>query len=198
MKFSTRELVILAVFGALWGAVEISLGSLLHVLNVPLSGSVLSAIGLGVALTGRLFVPRRGATLFIGVIAMLLKLFSLGSVVIGPMVGILAEAIIAEIVLSLFGKPSTLAFILAGGLGVLWTMVQPFFTGLLIFGQEAASIWSKLLKEGNNVLGLPLEAVLWIVMGLAGLRLVMGGLAGWLAWKAGLLLRARSGRIPRE
>jgi hypothetical protein len=198
MKFPTRELVILAVFGALWGAVEISLGSLLHVLNIPLSGSVLSAIGLCVALTGRLFVPRRGSTLFIGVIAMLIKLFSLGSVVIGPMVGILAEAIIAEVVLSLFGKPSIVAFLIAGGLGVLWTMIQPFFTGLLIFGQDAASIWNKLLMEGNSVLKLEVSAVLWIVVGLAGLRLIMGGLAGWLAWKVGMLLRTRVGRIPKE
>ncbi|MCA9947909.1 MAG: hypothetical protein KC449_30715, partial [Anaerolineales bacterium] len=64
MKLSTRELVTIAVFGTLWGIVEISLGTVLKSLNVPLSGVVLAAIGLTVALVGRLFVPRRGATLF--------------------------------------------------------------------------------------------------------------------------------------
>jgi len=34
MKFSTRELVLLAVFGALWGVVEITLGSVLKSLDV--------------------------------------------------------------------------------------------------------------------------------------------------------------------
>ncbi|MFU8773240.1 MAG: hypothetical protein ACNA8H_12575, partial [Anaerolineales bacterium] len=87
MKLSTRELATLAVFGALWGLVEISLGSVLKTLNVPLSGVVLAAIGLTIALTGRAFVPRRGSTLFIGVLAMLLKMFSLGGVIIGPMIG---------------------------------------------------------------------------------------------------------------
>ena len=56
MKFSTRELVTLTVFGALWGVVEISVGSLAHILNLPLSGAILAAAGLMIALTGRLFV----------------------------------------------------------------------------------------------------------------------------------------------
>ena len=94
MKFTTRQLVTMAVFGALWGIVEISLGSVLHAVNLPMSGTVLAAIGLVVALTGRLFVPKRGSTLFIGVIALVLKLFSIGSVVIGPMIGIFSEALV--------------------------------------------------------------------------------------------------------
>ena len=46
MKFSTRELVTMAVFGTLWGLVEMSLGTVLKSLNIPLSGVVLSTIGL--------------------------------------------------------------------------------------------------------------------------------------------------------
>ena len=76
MKLSTRELVLLAVFGALWGVVEMSLGTVLKSLNIPLSGAVLAAIGLMIAMLGRLFVPKRGATIFIGAIATLLKLFT--------------------------------------------------------------------------------------------------------------------------
>lgn len=123
MKFSTRQLVVLAVFGALWGLVEISLGSVLHAIRMPMSGVVLSAIGLTIALMGRFFVPKAGSTLFIGIIAMILKLFSIGSVVVGPMIGILAAAIIAEIVLTAAQRPSRPAFLLAGGLAVLWTLI---------------------------------------------------------------------------
>ena len=100
MKFSTRELVLLAVFGALWGVVEITLGSVLKSLDVPLSGVVLAGAGLMIALIARLFVPGKGSTLFVGIIAMFLKLFSLGGVIIGPMMSIFAEALIAELVLS--------------------------------------------------------------------------------------------------
>ena len=121
MKLSTRELATIAVFGTLWGISEISLGSVLKSLNIPFSGAVLAAIGLVIALVGRAFVPKKGSTLFVGVIAMLLKLFSLGGVIIGPMVGIFSEALVAEIALSLTGKPRRFSFVLAGALGVTWS-----------------------------------------------------------------------------
>ena len=193
MRFSTRELVSIAVFGALWGAVEISIGTVLKTMHMPLSGVVLAAIGLMVVLIGRVFVPKKGATLFTGLIAMLLKLFSLGGVVLGPMVGIIAEAIIAEIVLSLAKRPTRLVFALAGGLGVLWTLIHPFFTGLLFFGREPFEVWLDLLNEGRRTLGLSEEAAIWIVLGLVALRLVIGGLAGLLAWGLGGQLRTRLG-----
>ncbi|PIZ26370.1 MAG: hypothetical protein COY47_00885, partial [Chloroflexi bacterium CG_4_10_14_0_8_um_filter_57_5] len=113
MKFTTRQLVTMAVFGALWGVVEISLGSVLHAIKIPLTGLALSTIGLLVALIGRLFVPKRGSTFFIGVIATVLKLFSIGNIVIGPMIGILAEALVAELILDIFPKPTRLAFVLS-------------------------------------------------------------------------------------
>lgn len=188
---TTRHLVTLAVFGALWGAVEMSLGSVLNALKIPLSGAFLTAIGLSVAMMARLFVPRRGSTLFIGVIAMVLKLFSIGSVVIGPMVGILAAAVLAEVVLSAFDHPSRPAFVLAGNAGVLWTLIQPFFTGLLLFGRDIVDIWIGLLNEGSRLLGLDAGAVFWILLALVALRLAIGSTAGWLAWDAGCLLHAR-------
>lgn len=193
MKFSTRQLVILAVFGALWGAVEISMGALLKGINVPLSGAFLAAIGLAIALIGRLFVPLPGATLFIGVIAMVLKLFSLGSVIIGPMVGILTEAVIAELALTSFGRPSRLSFLIAGGFGVLWTLVQPLITGPLLFGREIFVVWLDLLDRGSSLFGLDPGATVWLVLALVLLHLFIGGLAGWLAWNAGGLLHARLG-----
>ena len=196
MKLTTRELVTVAVFGTLWGLVEISLGTVLKSLNVPLSGTVLAAIGLTVALVGRLFVPRRGATLFIGIIAMILKLFSLGGVVIGPMVGIFSEALVAELVLSLGGRPRRVLFIFAGALGVLWTLVQPLVTGPLLFGRTLFVVWLDLVDRGSRLLGLNSSVVLWIIVALAAIHLTIGGLVGWLSWDIGRHLRIRLGKSP--
>jgi len=194
MKPSTRELATLAVFGALWGLSEVSLGSVLKTLNIPLSGVALSAIGLTIALTGRAFVPRRGSTLFIGVIAMFLKLFSLGGVIIGPMFGILTEALIAEIVLSLAGKPRRAAFTLAGALGVAWVLLQPFVTGPLLFGRTLFTVWLDLLDRGSQLLGIDPAAAIWIVLGLLAIYLVIGAIVGWLSWDIANLLQIRLGR----
>jgi hypothetical protein len=196
MKFSTRELVTLAVFGALWGVCEMSLGTILKSLNVPLSGVVLSAIGLTIALIGRVSVPRRGSTLFIGVLATLLKLFSLGGVVMGPMIAILSEALIAELALSALGRPRRSAFLVAGALGVLWSLAQPFVTNPLLFGRTLFTVWLDLLDLGNRLLGLDTNAVLWIVLALVAVHLAVGLVAGWLAWDVGQVLQARLGKTP--
>lgn len=191
MNFSTKELVTMAVFGALWGTVEITLGSVLKALHLPFSGALLATAGLAIALTGRLFVPRRGSTLFIGVIATLLKLFSIGGVVVGPMIGILSEALLAEAVLSLFGKPSRVAFLLAGALGLCWTVIQPFFTGALLFGRDMFEVWLELVNSGSRLLGLGTGAAVWVIIVLVGLHALLGALSGWLAWEAGKQLNVR-------
>ncbi len=196
MKLTTRELVTIAVFGTLWGVVEISVGTVLKSLNVPMSGAVLAAIGLTVAMVGRLFVPRRGATLFIGTIAVILKLFSLGGVIIGPMVGIFSEALVAELVLSLGGKPRRWLFMVAGALGVLWTLLQPFVTGPLLFGRTLFVVWLDFVDRGSHLLGLNGNVILWIVLALVAIYLVIGGLAGWLSWDVGRRLQVRLGKSP--
>lgn len=194
MKLSTRELATLAVFGALWGLSEISLGSVLKTLNVPLSGLVLAGIGMIVALTGRVFVPKRGSTLFIGVIAMLLKLFSLGGVIVGPMFGIIFEALVAEIVLSLGGRPRRSILALAGAFGTAWVLLQPFVTGPLLFGRTAFAAWLDLIDRGSRLLGLDPRFAIGILLALLALHLVAGGLCGWVSWDIARLLRTRLGR----
>jgi len=191
MKFNTRELVTLAVFGALWGVVEVSLGSLLHVLNVPLTGLFMTTVGITIALVGRLYVPKPGATIFIGLIAALLKMFSLGGIVINPMIGIIAGALLAEIVLSAFRRPRRLAFVLAGGLAVLWTLVHPFFTQSFLAGRGVLVIWLDLLDEGTRLFGLNPNAAWIIVAALVLLRLIVGGVAGWIAWDLGQAIQKR-------
>jgi hypothetical protein len=199
MKFSTRELVTLAVFGALWGLDEISLGSVLHALNIPLTGLLLSTVGVMIASIGRLFVPRRGSTIFIGVIAMILKLFSIGNIIIGPMIGILTEAIIAELILDAFPKPSLAAFISACAGAALWVIIQPFVTGLLLWGQSLLIVWLDMLDTGSRLFGISSQAVLWIVLALVALYLAVGALGGWLAWKLGLVLKIRlGGNLPES
>ncbi|MCA9958724.1 MAG: hypothetical protein R3E31_19575 [Chloroflexota bacterium] len=198
MKLSTRELVIVAVFGTLWGIAEMSLGTVLKSLNIPMSGLVLSTIGLTVAMIGRVFVPKRGATLFVGVIAMLLKLFSLGGVVLGPMIGIISEALLAELVLSLGGKPRRALFVIAGAVGTLWPLIQPFITGPLLFGQSLFTTWLNLLDTGSRLMGIGTDAIFVILLGMIAVHLLIGIVAGVIAWDLGRLLQIRMDGSYRE
>ncbi|MFC2063464.1 hypothetical protein ACFLXB_00010 [Chloroflexota bacterium] len=198
MKFNTRELATIAVFGTLWGISEITMGSVLNALNVPFSGAVLGAIGLLIALIGRVFIPKRGSILFFGLIAMLLKLFNLGGIVIGPMVGILSEAILAELVLTLSKKPRLFHFMLAGSIGVTWNLVQPFVTGPLLFGRTLFIVWLDLLDSGSRILGLDNSAITLIAGVLILIYIVIGSAAGWLAWMIAKQLQIRMGRNQEE
>ncbi len=171
-----------------------SFGAVVKSLNIPFSGAVLAAIGLSIAMIARLFVPVRGSTLFVGVIAILLKLFSIGSVIIGPMFGILTEAIVAEAVFSIAHRHNRLVFLLAGGLGVLWTLLQPFVTGLLFFGRDPFVVWLDMIDNGSRMVGISSNAVWGVVAALVAVHLILGALAGWLAWDIGRQLQKRMGR----
>jgi ABC-type thiamin/hydroxymethylpyrimidine transport system permease subunit len=191
--FTTRELVMMGVFGALWGASEITLGSVLHAIHLPLTGTVMTGIGMLIVCIARAYVPRRGSTLFIGVITALLKVLSIGSVVLGPMLGILAEAIVAEIVLSVYGKPSLSAFMVASASAVTWTLIHPFFTGLLFFGSSFPDVMKQTMREGTQLFGPNAKsAIVAVIAGMVAIRVVVGLIAGALASSVVALLGRRS------
>ncbi len=105
-KRSVRDWVYIGIFGALWGGIELSLGSLLHMLFPPLTGTfftglILGSLGCIIALTGYSFVPGRGTVLLIGFITAILKLISPAGVKIGPVVAIIAESLLIEAALLL-------------------------------------------------------------------------------------------------
>lgn len=191
MRFSVRDLVYIGVFGALWGAVEMTLGSVLHVLNVPFSGVVLTSIGITIVLIGRLFVPRPGSVLFIGLVTAFLKMLSLGGIVLNPMIGIVAESLLAEVVLTATGRPRRATFVLAGALATFWPFVHPFFTQGLLAGRGLLTVYGWTIEKGAEVLGLDPSAVLMIVAGLIGIHLVIGAVAGLLGWDVGQTVQAR-------
>jgi len=207
--FTTRDWVYIAVFGALWGAVEITLGAYLHVIFPPLTdtflvGVILAGLGAIIALTGRHFVPHTGSVLMIGVVTALLKALSLGGVKIGPMVAILAESLLIEAGLVLgFGpfrystqarQPSRWAFALAGALAVSWNFFHKFVMMRLLYGQGFTEVAVKMVKDGSQLLGLDVRYSIAILVVLFVIRLVVGAAAGWLAWDLGGAVRRRLAR----
>jgi hypothetical protein len=197
--FTTRDWVYIAVFGALWGAIEITLGAYLHVIFPPLAdtflvGVIMAGLGGVIALTGRHFVPHTGSVLMIGVVTALLKALSLGGVKIGPMVAILAESLLIEAGLLLTGRPTRWAFALAGALAVSWNFFHKFVMMRLLFGSGASEVAVKMVKDGSALLGLDVRYSIAILVILFVIRLVVGAAAGWLAWDLGGAVRRRLAR----
>ncbi len=191
MRFTVRDLVYIGVFGALWGVAETSLGSLLHVLKVPFTGAFMGGIGITIALMGRLFVPRRGSVLLIGLVTACVKMLSVGGIVLNPMIGIVAEGVLAELTLSVLGRPRRLAFVLAGALATLWCFVHPFFTQGLLAGEGMLTVYGWTIQNGARLLRLDASAALLVLGLVVGIHLAIGTVAGLLAWDAGRLVAGR-------
>lgn len=196
MKFSVRDLVYIGLFGALWGALEIGLGSYLHVLKLPFIGTIMAALGITVALVGRSFVPRRGSLLFIGAVTAILKMFSLGGIVLNPMIAILVESGLAEIGLMASSRPRRWSFALAGALAVSWDFFHQFFTQGILAGRGIFTIYQWSLEQGSRLLGIDQGSALLLLAALLMLRLAVGFGAGLLAWSLAGAVHRRMGALP--
>lgn len=198
-KWTVRDWIYVAVFGALWGILEITLGSYLHVLFPPLAntfvvGLIMAGIGAIIALVGRWFVPKRWSVLAIGVVTAILKAFSLGGVVIGPIVAILAEAILMEFALWLRATPTRGLYILAGALAVSWNFFHKFIMMRILYGRSIVQVYTQMVKEGSQVLGIDVAYAVAIIVILFLFRILVGGVAGWIGWDLGRLVGRRLAR----
>ena len=171
----------IAVFGALWGSVEMSVGAWMHAASVPFTGLFLAGIGVCIALIGYVFVPRAGAVFMISLVAALLKAFSVGGVVLNPMIAIVVEGVLAEAGLALGGRRQVLPFLLAGALAVNWSLVQPFFTQGVLAGQGVLEIYTRTLEEVARLLhlssGMVVALITFIVLLHTAVGLCSGGVA---------------------
>ncbi len=159
---TTRDVTYIAIFGALWGALEISVGTWLHALNVPLKGLIMSGMGLTVALAGRQVVARNGSLMAITAIAAVLKALSFGGIILAPLTAILIQGGIAEVATIGAARPARWRMALAGALAVVWNVFHP------ILGQ-------------GDVMGMS-PTVAWAALGaLVLLHLIVGAAAGMMA-----------------
>jgi hypothetical protein len=110
-----------------------TIGGLLHALHVPFSGALLAAIGAAILACQRSLCPARGITLTTGCVAAGIKVFSLGGIYLNPLLAVLAEALLAEGVFSLFGAGFCSAGV-AGFLMGLWSFAQGLLTLILLYG----------------------------------------------------------------
>lgn len=198
---TVRSWVTIGLFGALWGVIEIALGSPLHLIFPPeastfLIGVVMGGIGVAVALTGRHFVPLRGSVFFIGVVTALVKLLSPGGARLGPFVAIIMESVIMEATLWIARAPRRWAFVLGGALAVGWNFFHKFVMRRLLFGKGIVEVYTKMVQDGSQMLGLDVSAAILIIAVLLLARLVVGGIGGWVAWELGGAVARRLGRRP--
>lgn len=153
--FASREIALLGLMAALWGVIEITVGGMIKGWHVPFSGSLLSTFGVVILLTARASVPRKWSSLLVGLVAGGIRFASGFGGAVFAALGIAAEALIVEIVLSLL-PPRQRARILAGVLAVLWALVHPFLVQGYLAGLGPSRVYGFTvgLIAGSEVTGL--------------------------------------------
>ena len=89
-----------ALFGTLWGALEATLGTAVYLGKLPLRGTIMGLAGLLCLVCLRRLQPRPGVCLLAGVVAVFLKVFTLGGLYPGPIIGIAVQALAVEIAMT--------------------------------------------------------------------------------------------------
>jgi hypothetical protein len=177
----TRNTVIIAIFGALWGLMEITLGTTLKGLRIPMGGAVLTAISSVIFLTGRYFVRKRGSILLMGAVAAILKIFSVGTVIAGPFLAILIEATLAELLISILGI-NRFSYIFTPSILLIYTIIHPFISHGILFGTEIYKVYLDTFEKAAQILHIDIKFVGWLILTYVVIHLILGFSAGLLAF----------------
>ena len=196
----TRDVIRIAMFGALWGALEVSVGTWLHALGLPVAGLIMAPLGVTVALAGRRIIGRNGSVIAIAAVAAALKAVSFGGVVLSPMLAILLQGAIAEAVTFGPARPARWRMALAGALAVCWNVFHPIVGQGILAGRGVYAMYLVVIQRALDLLGMSPAMALAALGGVVAIYLVVGALAGLMAdaIAAGALRRLRPEEAPDD
>ena len=176
-----RKYAYIVVFGAVWGGIEMSLGGIFHAVNLPFKGTILSAMGAFILISARLLAGGRWSSLYIGVIAAGIKLFSLGGLVLSPAIAILLESALAELIFSLV-PPGFVSAWLTGAAIVCYTVFHRIFAFLIIYHSEISDLGAMLRKEASLATDVFKVSLTLLLLLFFALHFLVGSLSGFLAY----------------
>ncbi len=180
-----------AVFGALWGAVEVTVGTFLHATRVPLAGVFLSATGVALLIAGSMLLPSRGFPLRTALVCAAIRALSPQGLMLGPMIAIVWQGALVAFLLTILRHPLA-AGLLGGFIATVSTQVQAFVVKLISFGADLWELYTRLLERAEQVLGLSrgqgwmAVVVYLLIVGAVG---IIGGYLGWRVGREALRLR---------
>jgi hypothetical protein len=180
-------------FGAMWGALEATVGTFLHALKIPFGGTVLAATGAAFLVALRVVYPKRGVLLAAGAVCAGVKLLSPSTNVVGPMVGILVESLLVELACLGFGA-NPISATLGGALAALWALSQKVLTQIVLYGAPVVALYKELLQRAEKWLHLAPSGGVRVVAPFAALVALIGAAAALFGLRAGRAALARRAR----
>ncbi len=160
-KYQLTEIWLKAsIIGTVWASSEIVLGSFLHNLKVPFSGSILTAIAVIMLISVSYKWPDKGLFWRAGLLCAILKTMSPSAVIFGPMIAIFTESVLMEISVRSFGK-NYFGFVIGAVLAVSWSFMQKIINFLIIYGFNIVELYKNIMKFTEKQLHLQFDT-LWL------------------------------------
>ncbi len=122
-----KQIPRILLIGIIWGLIEILIAPVIKSFQPALFGFLMPFIVVLVILIGRYFVPAYGSIILMGIIAAVMKYLLSGMVLHGAFMAILLEALLAEIILSIFNM-NLFSYILVGISVELYSAFHPLLS----------------------------------------------------------------------
>ncbi len=170
-----------SVVGSLWASIEIILGSFMHNLQLPFAGTMLAMLGVMLLTAFHQRWRVKGLFWRAGIICALMKSISPSAILLGPMTGILAEALLLELVVRMAGA-NLVGYLLGGAVALSSAIVHKMVTLLIMYGFDFVNVIVNLYAYAADQLGFaelgPLQA-LWMLFAFYALLGVVAAAAGY-------------------
>lgn len=173
-----------AVLGSLWASFEIVVGSFLHSLHVPFTGTMLSTIGVVILVAGgRMWADPR-LLWRAALICALMKSISPNAIIFGPMIGIFMEGLLLFLAVRLLGS-NLLGYSVGGALAVSWSLAQKVISLLLVYGSNVGALYVAAYDYAAKSLGIKRLGAYDLLFVLCALQCVVGIVAATAASRIG-------------
>ena len=173
-----------AVLGSLWASFEIVVGSFLHNLQIPLAGTVLTAVGVLILVTGERVWNDPRLLWRSALICALMKSISPSAIIFGPMIGIFMEGLLLWAAVRLLGS-NLVGYCVGGAAAALWSLAQKIISLFLFYGSNIGALYLHAYRYAAHSLGISRFGAYDLLIVLAACQSMAGAAAACAAWKMG-------------
>lgn len=182
-----------SVVGGLWASMEIIVGSFLHNTRLPFAGSILAFAGTVLLIGFYQIWPQRGLIIRAGFITAIMKSVSPSAIILGPMTGILLEAVLIEFVLLILGN-NIVSVSVAGIFSLSSALLHKIISVSILYGFDILKVYINIINFALKQVGLKEASPLEILFALLSVYVVFGIAAGI----TGFVLGKKSKHLKQE
>lgn len=180
-NYDKKAIIYIAVFGCLWGLNEVTFGTFLKSFKIPFSGAVLASIASIIISVSSTIFYKKGSVMLMGIVACIIKLSYLGNFLFGPIIAILLEGIIAELIVKSL-KNGLFRCVLLGILLSLYSVIHLIVTNLIVYGIDFYRIYLELVRKSVIAIGFSDFQMWHFILIYISVYFILGLIAGIIAY----------------